>query len=173
MALTNLVLRSKFECGFDLPALAKVLTNVEYKPKTFNVLIWRHKRLFGTCMVYSSGCIILLNCSSYNKGRRSLRAFARILQRRHGYPISLPSRITIVTSSLHFSLNCRIELSQLRTIFHDHCVYEPEVCNTASLRYDGVHIAVHATGSVLITGVKSILSLNKTVQPVLLKLLAL
>ena len=171
MGMTNLILTADLDCTFDLAALARVLCNVEYNRWKFNALIWRHRRVRGTILLFSSGRITILNCDSLQEGKSGLRKFARILQQRHNCAVTTVKNVRIVTASMHFSLGAKIDLRTLTRLFPN-CQYEPELCNSASIRHGKIHIAVHSTGSVLITGVKSCEALDTVIQPILLKLLS-
>ena len=172
MGLSNLILSADLGCVFDLTALARVLCNVEYNTRRFNALIWRHKRIRGTILLFSSGKVTILNCNSFQEGKCSIRIFARILQNRHNCAVKSVKNVKIVTASLHFALGIKINLNELNKTFPQ-CQYEPELCNSASIRQGNVHIAVHSTGSVLITGVKSVTAVDEIVQPLLMKLIRL
>ena len=56
--LTYRVLYSNLECPLNLRDMAETKIDIEYHSLPFERLLWRHRKIGCTCMIYSTGKII-------------------------------------------------------------------------------------------------------------------
>jgi TATA-box binding protein (TBP) (component of TFIID and TFIIIB) len=109
------------------------------------MITWEHKNIPGKALIYASGKLLVVGVLSEEGARKSLRNYARILQRK-GYPVKL-NKIHIVTMSAVHKLTNKPDLRKIP-------YYEPELANTAQIRKYGMTFLIHHTGTVMITGIK-------------------
>ena len=55
MRITNVVVQGDLGCRIDLKHLVLKLSNVRYDPNRFSGIIWHHRKIGGSCLVFSSG----------------------------------------------------------------------------------------------------------------------
>ena len=167
MRITNVVVQSSVNLALDLSMLIRLIKDARYQPSSFSALIWKDKRVKSSCLLFANGKIVSQGATSFEQARLRLRQYARLLQRM-GAPVTLsPIRIVTITGlsdvgheiDLH-ALCKRIENGQ----------YEPELFNAMILRRQGITYSIFTSGKVVITGLKSIALINKSVNPTILEL---
>ena len=57
--ITNVVCCTELRCNINLQKLTSKIYDVEYNPVKFPAVIWKHKRVGGTCMVFANGKIVV------------------------------------------------------------------------------------------------------------------
>ena len=134
--------------------------DVVYKKVPFDVLVWHHKKIRCTSLLYRTGKMIC------HGNKSQLRKYARILQKL-GYPIHL-HKVQIITQSAMYQLKNVVNYSELSKL--SGAVYEPEIYHAVGIRRNGVYFIVYKTGKVVITGIKNSRMLSDVVDPTLLEL---
>lgn len=153
ICLTNIVLSSSIDTKLNLHDIAKNVINVIYKPKIFSGLILRHRKIRGTCLVFSNGKLITNGCSSMEEATRSTRQFARFLQKYNNQG-ELRHSIKIVTISALARTYGKLNLRKM--VQYCGADYEPERFNAATLKKSGMHFSIFSSGNIVITGAKSV-----------------
>ena len=65
----------------DLNKIGRQCTNVEYNPKRFAPCVMRIREPKCTCLVFSTGRLIVSGCKSETECRRAFRKFCRCVQK--------------------------------------------------------------------------------------------
>ena len=164
MEYTNFVVSADLHCLLNLDEICVNFFNVEYNPRKFSGLIWRNKRIKGTCLLFSTGKISCCGAKSYKEARTSVRQFARKLQQ-FGYNIIL-DKICLLTSSAVYNLRRNIDYTVL--VKELNFSYEPEIFHAPSLKCNGINFTIFKTGKIIITGIKSKADVDDIVYPTLL-----
>ena len=107
ISFTNIVCASRADTHFDIEAMAPVLWNVILKR---SVLVWKDRRIGMTCLLYTTGKIIVMGkphgvlndvSMCYEAARRCIRRYARLLQVKFGTQLKL-ARIKVLTISAKY-----------------------------------------------------------------------
>lgn len=145
MRLTNVVVQGDLGCNIDLRELTYKLTD----PRTFPAVIWQHRKIGGSALVFSNGKI---NCNGKSSllqdGRRRLRRYGRILQKL-GNAVNLRN-VRVVTVSGAHRFSGRIDPQHLPPDF----TYEPELFPAVMCRRAGIHFTCYLSGIMMISGIK-------------------
>ncbi|MCG8113585.1 MAG: hypothetical protein N0E59_22775 [Candidatus Thiodiazotropha taylori] len=167
MHLTNVVCSGSLCCRIDLKKLCYELDNAIYDSKNFPGLIWKHRRISGSCLVFSNGVI---HCNgkadSFMDGVRRLRRYARYLQKLR-FSVQL-KEVKVMTASAFHCLKAVLDIKAL--VKETDCIYEPELFPMAVLRRNGIVFNCFYTGKIIIAGIKSMNQIDDTVLPTLLEL---
>ena len=147
-------------CPLKLKDIAQSKYDIEYHKLPFERLLWRHKNIGSTCMLYSNGKAIC------HGGKDSMRKYARLLQKMN-YPIRI-KKIKIVTRSAVYTLSNVPDYKRIAQ--YSQGSYEPEIFHAARFIKEGVHYTVYKSGKVIITGIKTEKELDAKVNPTLLDL---
>lgn len=164
---TNVVCLTDLASTFDLRHIALQVTNVRYDPKRFNGLIWQHKKIGGTCLLFGSGRLVCNGNLTLTVARKRIRQYARCLEKL-GYPVTL-TRIHVVTRSAVHTLSQQINCAA----FSSHVVgasYEPEIMNAVMVKRESIHFTCFPSAKVIITGIKTRTCLDRVVYPTLLEM---
>lgn len=160
--ITNIVCMVNLKVQFNLKALCYKLCNAIYNPFKFSSIIWKHKKLKGTCLVFSNGKLIMNGFKSKQEMRKNGRKFIRILQKKSCLKL-LNFNFKIITMSASYRLSGRIDLY----LFSN---YEPEICNSVMLKREDVTFLIFASGTIIVTGIKSMKCIDTIVYPVIMEL---
>lgn len=123
------------------------------------MLQFRHPKIGGTCLIYSSGKLVC------HGERYQLRKYCRLLQKM-GYAIQFSS-IKLATLSAAYTLKSTVDYNKLLDYFPD-ASYESELFNGLIYKRKKISFTVFHTGQVVITGIKSKSDKNNIVLPLLL-----
>ena len=165
--ITNIVCHADLRCSIDLRDLASKGANMTYDPSKFPAVIWKHKVIGGTCMIFKSGKIMVNGkIESIREARQRMRRYARRLQK-IGWNISL-KRIIISTMSAFYKLEGALDVYRL--VQHFGGSYEAERFPAAMFVKDTIHFTCFDTGSVLMTGIKTDRQFYDTIIPTLLEM---
>lgn len=166
--VSNIVCSAELGCPIDLLVLTqKIMCNVRYDAKRHNVVIWKHKKIGGNCLVYARGKIVCNGAVLDEKeARLRLRRYARQIQR-HGWPVNFHD-VKILTMSLTHSLNGHLRLNLLKNTFAAN--YEPELFPGAIVSRGHVRFTCFHSGKVVISGVKDQRDIEYHVYPTLMEL---
>lgn len=164
--ITNIVCKANLAVQINLRDVAMHVINVRYNPRQFNGLIWQHRQIGGTCLLFRNGQMICNGSLTFQIARRRVRQYARRLQRM-GFDVRLTS-IQIVTRSAVYDLTTRINCASFSC--HMRGTYEPEVMNAVMVKRQSVHFTCFSTGKIVITGIKGKQCLDNIVYPTLLEM---
>eukprot|EP01083_Nonionella_stella_P086172 239206_1 len=151
----NVVATVHLGCKLDLKEIALKARNAEYNPKRFAAVIIRIRDPKTTCLVFSSGKIVITGAKSENLARLAARKYARIVQK-----LKFPARFeefkvqNIVCSC---SVNFPIRLEGLAFEHATYSSYEPELFPGLIYRMVSpkVVLLVFVSGKIIITGAKT------------------
>lgn len=150
--ITNVVLSLRIDIKLNLYEISKKVLNVIYKPKTFSGMILRHRKIRGTCLVFSNGKLITNGCHTMREAIQAARQFARFLQK-YQNDGQLKGPIKTVTISALAKANKKLDL--IKMVKYCGADYEPERFNAATIKKSGMHFSIFSSGNVVITGAKS------------------
>ena len=162
VTMTNAVVRVKLNSSIDLRTIAQKGTFIEYNPHKFSGMIWHHRRLGGTCLVFSTGQLICHGAKSWQDARKVARRYARKIQLLLEKPDLSVQSITRLSGTLLVDLGGALDLQQLPKLMN--AQYEPELFNAATFKRDGIHFSCFSSGKVIVAGVKSTSSVFPTLM---------
>ena len=162
--ITNVVTYAELNCMFDLNTLARRLHNVVYNPHKFHGLIWKHRHICGSCLIFNKGKLVGNGTSSWTEAKHSVRQYVRLLQKM-GHPVQL-KRIHLTTMSAVYTLANKVNYYKL--LEYPGTSYEPELFHALMLKKNCINFIIFQSGKVVITGIKE--ELNVTVNPILMEL---
>ncbi len=99
--ITNVVASTNLDIAVDLHGFTFMFGNVIKNNKMQNV-IWRHKKIGATALLFSNGYISVHGSRSEVETRKSLRQFARLLWRRGFNPKLDRIKINTITGVFKF-----------------------------------------------------------------------
>ena len=166
MHFTNTVAVMDLSTRIDLRKVAGAMTSVVYDPVKFNGLIWRHKRIAATALLFSTGKIVVSGPSTVKLAHKSARQYARLLQKQ-GFPVQ-PRAFKITTRSAVHTLAGTIPYSEIVGMLGG--AHEPEIFHAATLKRGRINFIVYKSGKVVITGIKGGNEVSDIVRPTLLEL---
>lgn len=164
--ITNIVVRCTLNVSLNLRELARRLRDVRYNPKTFSAIIWHHKRVGGSCLLFNNGQIICQGNKTLVEAKTRVRRFSRLIQKQ-GYTVTL-SKINLVTASAVATLGCSLDLQNVASLMSGS--FEPELFNGAVFYKNSIHYSCFSSGKIVITGIKSFSSIDSHIYPVLMEL---
>ena len=125
--LTHRVLYSDMECLLNLRDMAETTVNIEYHSLPFERLLWRHRKIGCTCMIYSTGKIIC------HGGKEQMRRYVRLVERM-GYPVRM-KKIKTLTMSAVYTLQEKVDYCKIVQWMHGS--YEPEIFQAVGFIREG------------------------------------
>ena len=140
--ITHRVYMTDFACTFNPKYIASNTRDVIVTSKPFTVLRWRHKKIGGTCILYSSGKVI------HHGEKHQFRKYARLLQKM-GYPVQL-TYIKLLTSSAIYTIS---SVNYRKLVNTMNASYEPELYHACILKRQGMCFTIYQSGKVIITGI--------------------
>ena len=158
--VTHRIHSADLECEIDLVKLTHSVGNIIYKKSPFKVCIWRCKQIRETCLVYSTGRILV------HGSRGSVRKYARLLWRL-GFNVNLRF-IKLVTQSMTYNLGR--EISYKKMIEHFNIQHNPEIFHALVFKKARVSFTVFKSGKINITGVHSQAMIETIVDPTLIEI---
>ena len=153
--LTHRVLYSDLGCPLNLQDMAETKIDIKYHSLPFERLLWRHRKIGCTCMIYSTGKIIC------HGGKEQMRQYARLVERM-GYPVRM-KKIKTLTMSALYTLRGKVDYCKIVQWMQGS--YEPEIFHAV-----GLHYTIYKSGKTIVTGIKSEKDLDNKVNAVLLEL---
>ena len=149
--MTNVVAASDLNVNIDMNILCKLISSFEMS-RHMPCIIWQHKKIMGTALVFSSGYISVHGKMDVQQARRSVRQYGRILQKK-GFDIRIKQIKILTISGVHRLETNPTDLSQLvNSIKNSH--YEPEIFPAVIICQSGIKALVYASGVVCLTGIK-------------------
>ena len=149
--ITNVVCSADLNCIIQLSDMVNTFVIVMYDPARFSGAQWKHRKIGGHCMVFSSGKIVVNGKTmSITAAKHRLRRYARRLQRL-GCSVQLFT-IHVVTISALCKLKCSIHLKNMCRFYRGS--YEPELFPAFMFKKDSIHFTCFQSGTFLMTGIK-------------------
>ena len=158
--LTHRVLYSDLGCPLNLRDMAETKIDIEYHSLSFERLLWRHRKIGCTYMIYSTGKIIC------HGGKEQTRQYARLVERM-GYPVRM-KKIKTLTMSAVYTLRGKVDYCKIVQWMQGS--YEPEIFHAVGFIREGIHYTIYKSGKTIVTGIKSEKDLDNKVNAVLLEL---
>ena len=149
--ITNVVVAAQLNINVDLYDLCSKVGSVE-KSNVMPCLVWRHKNIIGTALLFSSGYISVHGNMNVCNAKRAMRQFARLLQRKGYSPKLGVIRVLTISGSCKVTKK-HIDLYRLATRLHS--LYEPELFPALIYSRNKLKMLVYSSGSVVITGIKN------------------
>ena len=166
MQITNVVVQAHLNVPLDLQRLVYSLRDAKYNPKSFSAIVWHHKRVGGSCLLFNNGHMICHGSRSFGEARRRVRRFARLIQKL-GYPVKL-APIKLLTVSAVADLGRSLDLTAVARLMGGS--FEPELFNGAVFYRGRQHFSCFTSGKVIITGITSLSFIDSVTYPTLLEL---
>lgn len=167
MIITNIVVKASLNIDLDLRHIAYNIRDVRYNPRKFSAVIWKHKRIQSSCLLFRNGKILLQGAKTYQQARLRLRQYARIIQSL-GYHVSL-SLIEIVTITGLADIGSPIDLTEMCMALPSSS-YEPELFNALVYKKNHISYSIFNSGKVVVAGVRNMCLIREEVMPTLLEL---
>lgn len=155
MRITNVLAAAHLGCTFNLSKVVFQFGSVQFDPSKMSCLIWRHKSIGTrntTALLFASGYISVNGNTSAAHARKSIRNFARLLQKR-GYAVSL-SRITVQAISCVWKPQNKMTLDIPSLVREMKGQHEPELFSAAVVKHKGLSFLVFKNGTIIVTGMK-------------------
>ena len=165
--ITNIVVQSSLNVNIKLNELIRDISDAKYQPSRFSAICWNLRKIPGTCLLFNNGCIIGQGCKTMVQARKSLRQYARVVQKR-GYAVRL-SPIRLITASALGDIDTTVNLNAMRSWISG-STYEPEIFNALTFKRHSMHFSLFASGKVVITGIKNFTLINTRIPEMLLEL---
>ena len=157
---THRVTNAEMGCSLDLKDITESQWNIEYHRLPFHRVVWRHKKIGCTCLLYANGKAIC------HGGKDKMRQYARLLQKMK-YPIRM-KKIKIVTRSAAYSFRKSLDFRKIAQ--YTKGSYEPEIYHGLRFIKEGLHYTLYKSGKVIVTGIKSEKEIDTKVNPTLLEI---
>jgi len=162
----NIVSSVNLGYKLDLDYLARNLINIEYNPTKFGAAIKRIKKPRTTCLIFSSGQLIITGAKSMAESCKAARIFARKIQKaRNNLQIKTKFvNFNICNIVASFCLKRKIQLTELYNSRKSNCTYVQE--SFPGLKYkpyldENVIAIIFNSGKVIITGAFTIKKVNE------------
>jgi transcription initiation factor TFIID TATA-box-binding protein len=165
--ITNVVCNADLRCAIDLRLLTLSCTEIIYDPRRFAGAVWRHKKIGGTCMIFSNGKMMVNGkVKTIGEAKFRVRRYARCLQKM-GFNVTL-TRIRISTISAFYTVEYGLDLRKITEHFAGN--YHPEIFPALIFVKGGVTFTCFHTGCVVMTGIKKNRHFYDVVIPVLIEM---
>ena len=162
--MTNVVAACHLNIRVDLDSTCNKFGAME-KSKKIPCIIWRHKRINGTALLFSSGYMSVHGNTDVSNARKSVRQFARLLDKK-GYKARL-NLIRILTISAACRLTpAPIDLCRL-SLFVYSSSYEPELFPALIFTKGKIKMLIYSSGAIVISGIKNSHASRKSVNEML------
>ena len=158
--VTHIIHSADLRCKIDLDKLAHSTVNIIYKKSPFKVCIWNCKKIRSTCLVYSTGRILV------HGARESVRKYARLLYRL-GFSVRLRF-IKLVTQSMVYTLGREINYGKM--IEHFKIQYNPEIFHALVFKKATISFTLFKSGKIIITGVRNQSMVESIVDPTIIEI---
>jgi transcription initiation factor TFIID TATA-box-binding protein len=165
MEVVNVVSTASLNCDLDLKSVVHSLVNAIYNPKSFSGLIWRHPKIAGSVLLFRNGKLVHVGSRSIDESRKSIRRYARLLQKLHHSCGITNFKIQTITGVVNVGRT--IDLIKL-AIFIPEASFEPELFPTVMFRSGGLHFSITKRGKIIITGGKTIKAMESEADNILL-----
>ena len=125
LRIENVVATASLDQKFDLTAITKVFTNVEFRPKKFPGLVFRLKRPKTATLIFRTGKMVCTGAKSEKMVRSALRKVVRELKKKDIIILRKP-KIEIQNIVATANVHGQIDLEAAFDVMDD-VMYEPEL----------------------------------------------
>lgn len=147
MRYTHRIYSANVSCKLDLKDIALRSHNVKYTKTPFHMLEWKHKKIGGTCLVYTSGKVMC------HGDKQMMRKYCRVIQKL-GYPVRLKDT-KLCTASAVYDLKTTVDYKHLVQKFPQ-VSFHPELFHAPILKLEqNVSMTIFHSGKIIIAGVTS------------------
>lgn len=164
--ITNVVVQAKLNVNIDLKQFIHCIRDAKYNPAKFSAIVWHHRKIGGSCLLFNNGHIICHGSKSMDMARQRVRKYARVIQK-FGYVVNL-KYIKLVTASAVVSIGQRLDLPGIAAMTVG--LWEPELFNGLNFYKGKMHFSCFSTGKVVITGITSFKLIETVIYPAILEL---
>ncbi len=165
---TNVVFEARMSCRIDLISFSRAKTNLQYNPSKFPGVRYRHRKIGGSCLVFSTGRFVCSGHACEKEGRKAVRRFARVLQKFAGGQLA---EIKVTTRTGLGILNVGDKTLHLPYVAHImDGQYEPELFNACMFKKGKIHFSCFSSGKIVVAGVKTLQQLYNVVYPTMLEI---
>ncbi|MCG8429826.1 MAG: hypothetical protein MJA29_01445 [Candidatus Omnitrophica bacterium] len=158
--ITNVV------CFADLGQTVNVKRLPGKMNRHFSCVHWKHSGERVTCTVYKSGKLSLSGATSVKESKRAAKRYVKRLRK-----LELASHMKdfrpVTMSAVH---KLASPIKYIPLVQHFQAEYEPELFHGAGFRRDSVYFTCYSTGTIIVTGIKSIRMLEEVVYPTLIEI---
>ena len=148
--ITNVVAASRLNVSMDLKMVSKMFVSTEMS-KYMPCVVWRHKKIKGTALLFSSGYISVHGKMSILQIKKSLRQFVRLLQKKGFHPEMYSIRIVTISGVFRLPEG-NVDLFGLARKLK--CQYEPELYPALIIAKPLFKALIYASGVIVLTGIK-------------------
>jgi transcription initiation factor TFIID TATA-box-binding protein len=165
--IQNVVASVMMRQTFDLEAIVKTFSDVEYRPKVFPGLVLRLKKPKTATLIFNSGRMVCTGAKSEKEARKAVEKVVKKLKL-GGFIIKGKPDIKIQNIVASGKLSGRVDLVELCNRAHlgGRLMYEPEQFPAAIYRMDNpkVVLLVFSTGKIVCTGAKKESEVHEAVR---------
>jgi len=138
----------------NLHELVRKMPFCEFNQRKFAAASLRLKHPCSTCLIFSSGNLVVTGSRSEDDALLASRQYCIILQRSLGYSVRMRNfRIqNIVASS---ELPWAMDLVRIAAHYQTYCSYEPEVFPGLIFRLNNLVLLIFRSGKIVLTGAKN------------------
>lgn len=155
--IQNVVASVVMDQTFDLEAIVKAFSDVEYRPEVFPGLVFRLKKPRTATLIFNSGRMVCTGAKSEKEAKRAVKKVVRKLKA-GGIIIKGKPKIKIQNIVASGQLDGQVDLIELCNRAHlgGSLMYEPEQFPAAIYRMNDpkVVLLVFSTGKIVCTGAK-------------------
>lgn len=168
LQITHTVYSGDLRSAIDLRYVALHSRDIVYENKHFKRLVWSHKRIRGTMMIYRGGKTIFHTNNPGPAAIKQYRAYCRLLQKL-GIPV-LYTRPRVVTMSAKYKLeNTVIDYNKFAAALG--ISYTAEIYHALQWKRGKCAFTLYSNAVLIITGLKGPNDAETIVWPCILELL--
>jgi len=142
----------------DLVQLTNSIPFAEFNAKKFAAASIRLFAPRSTCLVFSSGNLVVTGCTSEEQALLASFRYVHMLRRFMQLPLRM-RKFRIQNLVAASTLNFTIDLVQMAQHYQLHCNYEPEIFPGLIFRIPGLVVLIFRSGRIVLTGAKNRLSI--------------
>ena len=165
--ITNMVVQACLNVDLTLNNVIRRINDAQYKPFRFSGIIWNHKKIQASCLLFNNGKLVCHGTRNMDQARLCIRQYARLIEKL-GYPVRL-TNIRLVTASAVGNIKKKLDLVSVARFF-THAQYEPELFNACMLKVDRLNFSIFSSGKIVVTGIKEIKLISQVVLPTMLEI---
>lgn len=155
LRMVNYVVTANLGCNIDLRDTGLRAHNVEYNPKRFSALVLRKRNPSMTCLVFSTGRIVMTGLKTESDAPVAFRSIKKMFTKL-GYLPKGSGTLRIQNIVATFNVMRKLSLVMFNAKFYNQCIYEPELFPGLSfrMRQEKCTLLIFQSGKVVITGAR-------------------
>ena len=152
--LVNVVCTFCVNQNMDLTELTHKIPFAEFNAKKFAAASIRLFAPRSTCLVFSSGNLVVTGCTSEDHALLASYRYVNMLRKFLRLPLRMRKfRIQNLVAASTLSFN--VDLVQMAEHYQLHCNYEPEIFPGLIFRVPGLVVLIFRSGRIVLTGAKN------------------